>query len=144
MSRLLSIRTAFVAATCALAVSFVTAAALAAAGPLTALGSAVVDPILLETPHAARDGDAGVGVVVGTDRFGNATTNLPGEWATKGGAVEVAGRRIRLARCYGDVASGEALALVDSEGWIELAVRDASAAERLGLAEGTPVRLVPA
>lgn len=119
------------------------AAALVAGRPLAALGALVTDPVRRPRVVATRDGANGVGVVIGVDGFGNASTNLPGEWATKGGAVDAAGRRLALFRCYGDVAPGEALALVDSEGWIELAVRDGSAADRLGLGPGTPVRLIP-
>ena len=61
--------------------------------------------------------------------------------ARPGDLVEVGGRRLPIHRTYGDAASGEALALVDSEGWIEVAVRDGSAAERLALAQGSAVRL---
>ena len=88
-------------------------------------------------------GAAGIGAVVGVDRFGNATTNLPGGWAEHASVVDVAGLRLPVCTTYGDVASGEALALVDSEGWIEVAVRDGSAAERLNLGAGTPVMLGP-
>ena len=119
------------------------AAALASGTPPTLVGPAVDDPVVMPEPEAVRRGAAGIGSVVGVDRFGNATTNLPGGWAEQTSVVDVAGLRLVVRGTYGDVASGEALALVDSEGWIEVAVRDGSAAERLGLGAGTPVMLSP-
>jgi S-adenosylmethionine hydrolase len=103
----------------------------------------VDDPVVVPEPEAMRMGEAGLGAVVGVDRFGNATTNLPGGWAEHRSVVEVAGLRLVVCGTYGDVASGDALALVDSEGWIEVAVRDGSAADLLSLGAGTPVMLNP-
>ena len=119
------------------------AAALVSGSPISTVGPAVEDPVLMPEPEAVRRGAAGLGAVVGVDRFGNATTNLPGGWAKPAGFVEVAGLRLAVRGTYGDVATGDALALVDSEGWIEVAVRDGSAAERLDLGAGTPVTLSP-
>jgi S-adenosylmethionine hydrolase len=79
-----------------------------------------------------------VGVVISVDRFGNAITNLM-SW--RGGVVEVHGRRLPLVRTYGDVAAGEAAALVGSSGLVEVAVRDGSAAATLGLKRGDAVLL---
>jgi S-adenosylmethionine hydrolase len=119
------------------------AAALAFGTPLTLVGPAVDDPVLMPEPEAVRSGAAAIGSVVGVDRFGNATTNLPGGWAEHSSLVDVAGLRLVVYGTYGDVAIGDALALVDSEGWIEVAVRDGSAAECLGLGAGSPVMLSP-
>ena len=117
------------------------AAALATGRALADLGPAVLDPVLLAAATALRTEDEARGAVVAVDRFGNATTNLPGAWVRRGDLVEVAGRRLPVRRTYGEAASGEALAVVDSEGWIEVAVRDGSAAERLGLSNGSAVRV---
>jgi S-adenosylmethionine hydrolase len=118
------------------------AAALAAGGALDELGDPVSDPVLLADPAPVRTDLGGEGVVVAVDHFGNLTTNLPGGWAVPGDVVELAGCRVELLRTYGDAPAGGALALVDSEGWIEIAVRDGSAARLLGVAEGAPARLV--
>jgi S-adenosylmethionine hydrolase len=48
---------------------------------------------------------------------------------------------VRLRRTYGEAAPGELMALVSSDGRIEIAVRDGSAAARLGARRGTVVRL---
>jgi S-adenosylmethionine hydrolase len=117
------------------------AAALATGRALDALGEPLADPVVLEEPGPTREPDGATGEVVSVDRFGNATTNIPGAWAAGGGVVDVGRVRVRIARTYGDVRPGEPVALVDSEGWIEVAVRDGSAAERLGIVPGAAVRL---
>jgi S-adenosylmethionine hydrolase len=118
------------------------AAALATGRTLEEIGPVVSDPALLAEPSATRDERGGDGVVVAVDHFGNLTTNLPGSWCAPGDVIELAGRRLALLGAYGEAPVGEALALVDSEGWIEVAVRDGSAARLLGVAEGAPARLI--
>jgi hypothetical protein len=78
------------------------------------------------------------GRVLVRDRYGNLITNVTAN-ALAGGAdwiVECAGRDLPVRSAYCDVPVGQALALVDSYGYMELAVRDGSAAERLGLGPG--------
>ncbi|MGC9334756.1 MAG: SAM hydroxide adenosyltransferase, partial [Anaerolineae bacterium] len=56
--------------------------------------------------------------------------------------VVVGGREIRGLQCtYATVAPGEVLALVGSEGHLEIAVREGSGADRLDLQPGDPVEL---
>lgn len=119
------------------------AAHLAAGGSLDGLGPPLEGPVRLEEPPPREEDDGGWGVVVAVDRFGNLLTNVPGEWLDGASAVEVAGAEVPVARTYGDVARGALLALVSSDGRVEIAVRDGSAAERLGAvaAPGTGVRL---
>jgi S-adenosylmethionine hydrolase len=78
------------------------------------------------------------GEVIALDRFGNAVTNLAG---FHGGAVDVSGIDLPLRRAYADVQSGAPLALVGSTGLIEIAVRDGSARDQLGIQRGTRVVL---
>jgi S-adenosylmethionine hydrolase len=118
------------------------AAALATGRPLAGVGAEVTDPVLLSEPRPTKSGEAATGEVIGIDRFGSLTTNLPGDWCAPGGFVEILGRRLELRRTYGDVEPGELLALLDSEGRVEVAVRDGSAAVLLGAAAGVPVRLL--
>lgn len=122
------------------------AAYLARGGALEGLGPPVLDPTRLEEPRPIRDGQGGAGVVVAVDRFGNLLTNVPGEWLSGGRSgrveVEVAGCAVPALRTYGDVEPGEALALVASDGRVEIAVREGSAEELLGAAVGTPVRVL--
>lgn len=117
------------------------AAALTMGVALEALGTPVSDPVMRRTPEAFRREDGAiVGQVIAVDRFGNAITNLVG---VRGGSVEIAGRVVPLHRTYGDVAPGEACALVGSSGLLEVAVREGSAASVLGIRRGNTVVVLP-
>ena len=124
------------------------AAHLACGGALGDLGPPAEDLATLALPEPAREADGVRGEVLHVDRFGNAITNveasmLPASILPKGAAggvrVSVGGRGLPLRRTYADAAPGEALALVGSGGRLEIAVREASAADRLGLRRGSPV-----
>jgi hypothetical protein len=86
------------------------------------------------TAEIASDGSL-LGRVVHTDRFGNLITNIDAAaWhaaAARGGRapwVEVNGRRITcFGRTYADAAAGQALALIGSRGYLEIAVNAGSA-----------------
>lgn len=114
------------------------AAALANGQPLDALGVAAHAPIVRRTPEPARRGDVLEGEIILIDRFGNAVTNLV---ALGGGTVVVGDRRLAIRRTYAEVAAGEALAVVGSSGLVEIAVRDGSAAQRIGLTRGARITL---
>lgn len=82
--------------------------------------------------------------VVVVDRFGNLVTGLDvGRLALDLALweVEVGGRRIPAGRTYAEVAPGEPLALVDSYGHLEVAVRDGDAARELNLGRGDRLTL---
>jgi S-adenosylmethionine hydrolase len=104
------------------------------------LARSVDDPVLLDvTP---TDGSTGQARVIHLDVFGNATTNLSrellGERRIR--AVRAAGRDLgRPRRTYWDVAPGKPLALIGSSGLLEVAVRDGSAAQELGVRVGDEV-----
>ena len=97
-------------------------------------------PIVRRTPEATRRADGAMrGVVIAIDRFGNAVTNL---MARRGGVVVVGPHRLPVRRTYADVAPGALVALVGSNGLVEIARRDGSAAAELGLARGSAVSLL--
>jgi S-adenosylmethionine hydrolase len=117
------------------------AARLALGESLDSLGAPVDDAVVRRTPEARRLPDGGIeGCVIAIDRFGNAVTNL---LTLGGGSVEVDGRAVPVRRVYEEVAPGAPLALVGSNGLLEIAVREGSAAARLGLARGARVVLRP-
>lgn len=121
---------------------FAPAAALLATGtPLEVLGDEISDPVLLPDIVRKRVGEWMVGEVIEVDRFGNLATNLPEDLVRATGEVSVGGRWVPLRRTYGDAGPGELLALLDSEGRIEVSVRDGSAAKRLGVGIGAGVRI---
>jgi len=90
------------------------------------------------------------GVVTAVDHFGNLLTNIGRELlsaaAPAGGGrrfqVRVAGQRIQgVFTHYAAAAEGCLMALVDSDGYLEIAVRGGSAADRLGAGPGDAVVL---
>lgn len=113
------------------------AAALAGGVPLDSLGTPAADPVIRRTPEAVRESDGSLrGEVIAIDRFGNAITNIAGHNA---GVVAVAGHVVEICRTYADVDPGSLVALTGSSDMLEIAVRDGSAAERLGIRRGTAV-----
>jgi len=116
------------------------AAMLAEGVPLDQLAEPIDDPVLLEvSPADARSGDARI---IHIDHFGNATTNIGHEalaaFANK--VIRVRNQAVgRLQRTYWDVPPGKPLALLGSSGLLEIAVRDGSAADALGVKVGDEV-----
>lgn len=123
------------------------AAHLANGLPVTALGSPANDPLALPDPQPRRlPGDRLCAEVVYVDRFGNLVTNVGpltglGETTMGDMRVIVSGESLAVRRTYADVAPGALLALVGSAGYLEVAVREGSAAERLGLGVGAAVEV---
>ncbi|HEY9230219.1 MAG TPA: SAM-dependent chlorinase/fluorinase, partial [Gemmatimonadaceae bacterium] len=115
------------------------AAALARGEAIDALGIEVNDPVVRRTPEARRASDGTIdGEVILVDRFGNAVTNLI---SLRGGVVDVAGTTVPVYRTYAEAARGAPVAVVGSTGFIEIAIRDGSAASVLGLSRGARVKL---
>jgi S-adenosylmethionine hydrolase len=113
------------------------AAALARGAPLESLGSPHDTPIVRRTREAVRREDGAVlGEVIAIDRFGNAITNLLG---ARNGVVAAGGRPVPIRATYADVAVGAPVAISGSNGLLEIAVREGSAAAALGLVRGTTI-----
>lgn len=74
------------------------------------------------------------------DHYGNAWSGIRGGLAEPGSNVEVKGNVLPWRRVFME-AGGEAFWHVNSSGLIEIAANRASAAEKLGLKVGDPVRL---
>ena len=118
------------------------AGALAAGAPLHSLGEPFMGMphrLVYHEPH--YEGKSVVGEVVYVDRFGTLVTNLTTELVPDYAILEVEGLDIGpLRRTFGDVPTGGLLAYVGSGGEVEIAVRDGSAARRLGSGVGGRVR----
>jgi S-adenosylmethionine hydrolase len=121
------------------------AARLAAGARCEDLGAPVSAYERVVLPAPVR-GAAGIeGQILHVDHFGNLVTNIEaalaeslaprGELRFRSSGVQVDGLRDH----YAEVAAGELLALVGSSGFVELAVREGSAAARLSAARGAPV-----
>jgi len=121
------------------------AAHLAAGVPLVDLGPALNDPARIALPRAERTAGGWRAHVIGIDAFGNLTSDLPAGELPPGGAVVVrcCGREIAgLAGSYGRRAAGELVALVDSQGLLEIAMVNGSAARELGAQVGDPIEIM--
>jgi S-adenosylmethionine hydrolase len=114
------------------------------------LGRPVKELVWLAAPQPETRGNVTHGEVVYADHFGNLVTNIPAGALDKEGEIriEVKGRRIAgLVQTFGQEESGPAgalLVLAGSHGYLEVAVRDGSAALTLGAGVGEPVRVTAA
>jgi S-adenosylmethionine hydrolase len=112
---------------------------IAAGGDLLAISRPIDDPILLDVApaHSTDEGAE----IIHIDSFGNATTNMGRDLADQPGrGFHINGHDIGpLDRTYADVPPGTPLALIGSSGLLEIAVRDGSAAQQLGLRVGDVV-----
>ncbi len=118
------------------------AAALARGEPLQSLGERLATmPVRLSYTEPRYEGKSVVGEILYVDRFGTLVTNLTTELVPPYAVLEVEGLEIGpLRRTFGDVPTGGLLAYVGSGGAVEIAVRDGSAARRLGLGVGGRIR----
>jgi len=121
------------------------AAALVSGVPLSALGREVKDLMQLDIPKVTVTDDGRlVGEVIHIDRFGNCITNIHRGRLGASAVNEVgvgAHNLPGIARTYGDVLPGTALALFGSSDHLEIAVNQSSAAKELGVSVGDRVRV---
>jgi S-adenosylmethionine hydrolase len=120
------------------------AAHLASGVKLADLGSVFFDPVRLVMPKPERKGKGWSAHVTVIDTYGNITTDLKAEllegrrdvsFALRGKIIE------GLVDSYGWRGKGELVALVDSEGYIEIAQVNGSAEKALGAKVGDPVQV---
>ena len=118
------------------------AAALAVGVPLATLGDpfqGIPERLAYTAPH--YEGKTVVGEVIYIDRFGSLVTNLTTELVPNYATLEVEDLDLGPVRqTFSDVTAGGLLAYVVSGGAIEIAVRNGSAARRLGVGVGGRVR----
>ncbi|MEO1590347.1 MAG: SAM-dependent chlorinase/fluorinase [Cyanobacteria bacterium J06632_22] len=121
------------------------AAHLATGVDLSRLGEVVTVDSLVRLPmeDAIATPQGFQGVIQYIDRFGNAITTIPGRCVTgRPWQLLVGERSVLPYSSYGDAQLGELLGLIGSHGWVEIAVNQGSAAERLRLRNGDRVTLV--
>jgi S-adenosylmethionine hydrolase len=106
---------------------------------LEEIGAPVDDWIALTPPKPVRRKDGSLlGHVIYVDRYGNIVSDITEEalkeFGTRDVSVEIAGREIHgLVRTYSDVEPEEFAALIGSPWKLEIAQREANAAEALGV-----------
>ena len=115
---------------------------LASGGAPEELGPQIDDPVRLPWPRAEVRGREVRGETLGADAFGNLVTSIrAGDLTGPVSAAWVAERSVRFVRTFAEGAPGELIAYVGSSDRLEVAMREASAAARLGT-RGLSVRLV--
>ena len=114
-------------------------------------GPEITDYVRLPLAQVERIGDDSLrGQVLMVDKFGNLITNIgevdaPALFASEIPPVNIliAGQTItRLCRSYAEAGDDEIFAIVGSSGYLEIATREASAAEKLAAGVGTPVGVI--
>jgi len=123
------------------------AAHLANGVPLRDLGDPITDIVMLRWPRPKGSVSGCIeGEVVHVDRFGNLVSNIPskmverGSWVVKAGKAKIA----RIESSYSAVQRGEPVALIGSHGFVEVAIREGSAAKMLNLVAGGRIAVCPA
>ena len=127
------------------------AAALACGVEPSSLGTQVDSDTLVAAPFGTYSLLGGYvnGEALEADRFGSLRFNIPGEdlekLGLKGPRLEIGiGHNslvVPFATTFSDVPEGEPVALVDSSGWLTLAVNVGSAEDRYGVEPGAHVRV---
>ena len=106
------------------------------------LGRAI-DPaslIQLPLPEVVINKQEIIGCIQYIDRFGNLITNIAAKLVNSQSWTAIIKKQvINSCQTYSDVEVGEIMALVGSHGWIEIAVRNGNAQEKLGLSWGDKV-----
>ncbi|HKJ70287.1 MAG TPA: SAM-dependent chlorinase/fluorinase [Gammaproteobacteria bacterium] len=111
---------------------FAPAACELARGDRMVLGDPVAEPVRLRLER---------GQVIYADHYGNLITGLP--VPAEGGDLRIGDRVLPYVRTFGEAPPGEAFWYRNSLGLAEVAVREASALDLLGVAAGTPVTWSP-
>ena len=110
-----------------------------------AFGPAITNLERLHWPQPKHADSEIRGEIVHVDHFGNLITNLPASLLprlTAAGRLRVGADEVTtIVRTYGEATSGSVVALVGSQGFIEAAVVEGRAAERLGAGVGTKVTI---
>ncbi len=114
---------------------------LAAGTTLEELGSTLPAPVLVNRPQVVARADGTLaGEVLYADHFGNLITNISG---ISGGLARIRQRHLPVRVTYASGESGQLIALISSEGDLEIAVRDGNAADELGVSPGEMVEWSP-
>ena len=109
------------------------------------VGPRVESPVTLELVAPKREGDRVSGEVVYIDHFGNLVSNIPAALITSSVRVRFGTHHLlRLSRTYSDVAVGAVAALINSDEFLEIGVRDGNAARQFRIERGASVELIPA
>lgn len=112
------------------------AAHLASGVPIENLGREInIDSLVeLDLPKCSYITTGAVGCIQYVDIFGNLITNIPGSYIEgENWHINVGNLKIKGGETYNSVPVGSAVALVGSEGWIEIAINRGNAQQQLNI-----------
>lgn len=120
------------------------AAHLCVGRPFESVGPVIQDPVRLNLPDTVESPEGILGQIIYVDRFGNLTSNISSEMLSrKPQVIEVGDLRIsRISRFFQETHEGKPLALINSFGFLEIAVNLRDASKELALGVGDEVRLL--
>ena len=121
---------------------FAPAAARIINGDRAMVGDEVGDAIRVIFPRYYTTDASVRGEIINIDRFGNLISNVPGHELKDGMIARVKDRDVCVVGTYGDVEPGEVLCLINSDGMLEIAVRNGSAAVQLHVERGETFELL--
>ena len=121
---------------------FAPAAARIVNGDRGMVGDEVRDAIRVIFPRYYTTDASVRGEIINVDRFGNLISNVPGHELKAGMIARVKDRDICIAGTYGDVDPGDLLCLINSDGMLEIAVRNGNAALSLHAERGESFELL--
>jgi S-adenosylmethionine hydrolase len=118
------------------------AAHLARGMPIDLVGPRVFDAVRKALPKPRARGVKLVGTVLRIDKFGNVITNLRRTDLGSDFEIHIGGRHVtRLCANFAESAPGDVFALEGSTGYIEIALNQGSAAERLNVRRGAEIEV---
>jgi len=115
--------------------------------PLEQIGARIQDPVCLKLPVVKKVREGVLqGAILMIDQFGNAVTNLKPDDLPPKSKIILTGQRevVSFRNTFGDGTPGEAFVVPGSCGYLEICVRNGSAAATLDLKPGSPIGVVPA
>ncbi|MBI3178228.1 MAG: SAM-dependent chlorinase/fluorinase [Deltaproteobacteria bacterium] len=109
------------------------AAELARGISLDEVGSPITDAVASTLPAARQRSREVTGETLAGDAFGNLTTNIPAHWVPASWRVYAGDQECVRVRTYGEATHDRLLALAGSDGYLEIAMREGSAAAACGV-----------
>jgi S-adenosylmethionine hydrolase len=111
-------------------------------------GPEIAGGVMPEFARVKRGDGSLIGEILHVDGFGNIITNISQKEMDQAKAVNIKLHNISLNICFGktyaQTKSREAIALIGSHGFLEIALNQASAVEKFNAAAGEKIEVTPA
>ena len=111
---------------------------------LEQLGSKISDPVVIHTPQPVKTERGWEGEVIHVDHFGNLATNLTVGHIAPLDKVEIQIADVTisgLVKSFGECAVGEPAAMIDSSGWLSIAIVNGNAANTWNAGSGSKIKV---